>query len=98
MPPHREPWDTWLASQRQTSSTALQCPALPSAGPASVPADFEAELGKYTREGLRVLGLAARELTGATESDVLVRGTRRGGDGQQRACPAVHSIGAGCLP
>ncbi|KAL4457986.1 hypothetical protein ABPG75_012851 [Micractinium tetrahymenae] len=38
--------------------------------PASVPADFDAELGKYTREGLRVLGLATRQLAGLSEGEV----------------------------
>ena len=42
------------------------CPA--AAG--SVPASFEAELGKYTREGLRVLGLATRQLAGLSEGEV----------------------------
>jgi hypothetical protein len=35
-----------------------------------VPASFEAELGKYTREGLRVLGLATRQLAGLSEGEV----------------------------
>ena len=37
---------------------------------ASVPIDFDAELGKYTREGLRVLGVASRPLEGVTEEEV----------------------------
>lgn len=39
--------------------------------PNSLPLDFEAELAKHTQLGLRVLGLAARQLIGATEEDVL---------------------------
>ena len=39
--------------------------------PDSLPLDFEAELAKHTQLGLRVLGLAARQLIGATEGDVL---------------------------
>lgn len=35
-----------------------------------MPGDFDAELGKYTREGLRVLGLATRQLTGLSEGEV----------------------------
>ncbi|PSC67462.1 hypothetical protein C2E20_8853 [Micractinium conductrix] len=38
--------------------------------PSSVPAAFDAELGKYTREGLRVLGLATRQLAGLSEGEV----------------------------
>ena len=41
--------------------------------PASLPSDFEAELGRHTREGLRVLGLATRQLLGVTEAEVQVR-------------------------
>lgn len=40
------------------------------ADPATLPTDFEAELGKYTREGLRVLGLATRQLINIAEADV----------------------------
>ncbi|PRW55974.1 Ca-transporting ATPase [Chlorella sorokiniana] len=40
------------------------------AAPGSVPADFDAELGQYTREGLRVLGLATRLLAGVSEGEV----------------------------
>lgn len=39
-----------------------------------MPADFDAELAQYTREGLRVLGLAACQLNVAREADVQVRG------------------------
>ena len=48
------------------------------ADPASVPADFDAELARYTHEGLRVLGLASRELAVARQSDVQVRAAGRG--------------------
>lgn len=37
----------------------------------SLPLDFEIELSKHTQLGLRVLGLAARQLIGATEEEVL---------------------------
>ncbi|GAB4820540.1 hypothetical protein N2152v2_007586 [Parachlorella kessleri] len=40
------------------------------AGADSVPADFDGELARYTKEGLRVLGLAARQLQVAREADV----------------------------
>lgn len=40
------------------------------ADPASIPTDFEIELGKHTREGLRVLGLASRPLEGVNEVEV----------------------------
>lgn len=42
------------------------------ADPSSVPATLDVELGKYTRQGLRVLGLATRQLQVARESDVQV--------------------------
>lgn len=35
-----------------------------------MPPDFDAELGRYTREGLRVLGLASRPLQGLSEGEV----------------------------
>ena len=38
--------------------------------PGSVPVDFDAELSKHTREGLRVLGLATRKLHSVSESAV----------------------------
>ncbi len=40
------------------------------ADPATVPIDFDTELGKHTREGLRVLGLATRLLEGVNEVEV----------------------------
>ncbi len=40
------------------------------ADPATVPIDFDTELGKHTREGLRVLGLATRVLQGVNEIEV----------------------------
>lgn len=59
-------------------SIALNSPPPPSllaspsaaAAPGSVPADFDVELGQYTREGLRVLGLATRLLAGISEGEV----------------------------
>ena len=38
--------------------------------PSSVPADFDAVLGSYTREGLRVLALAAGDASGVKEPDL----------------------------
>jgi cation-transporting ATPase 13A3/4/5 len=40
------------------------------ADPVTVPIDFDTELGKHTREGLRVLGLATRFLVGVDEVEV----------------------------
>jgi cation-transporting P-type ATPase 13A2 len=40
------------------------------ADPATVPIDFDTELGKHTREGLRVLGLATRLLEGVNQVEV----------------------------
>lgn len=45
-----------------------------------MPAAFDAELGKYTREGLRVLGLATRQLAGLSEGEVQGMAQVRGGD------------------
>lgn len=40
------------------------------ADPGSIPLDFDTELGKHTREGLRVLGLATRRLQGLSEAEI----------------------------
>lgn len=56
-----------LAAHSHAARPLLPCRT---AAPASVPADFDAELGKYTREGLRVLGLATRQLAGLSEGEV----------------------------
>ena len=40
----------------------------------SLPANFDAELGQFTREGLRVIALASRPLTGVSESEVQAMG------------------------
>jgi len=46
-----------------------------------VPADFDAELGQYTREGLRVLGLATHLLAGLSEGEVQGMSQVRAGQG-----------------
>lgn len=39
--------------------------------PSTLPSDFDGELAQYTREGLRVLGLASRDISNMTESEAM---------------------------
>lgn len=64
-----------------------------------MPADFDVELGQYTREGLRVLGLATRQLAGLSEGEVQgmsqVRGSWGAGRGGRVRCQVALG-GVGC--
>ena len=82
-----------------TSPPGLTRPPCPPPGvsspaaPASVPSDFDAELGRYTREGLRVLGLATRPLAGLSEGEVQgMAQVRRRGEGWRQHWVALLAV------
>lgn len=62
-----------------------------------MPAQFDAQLNVYTREGLRVLGLATRPLQGLSEGEVQAMSQVRLGAADQCA-ERLRLKGRGLLP